>query len=135
LEWDIGVTRRQVSRELALIKKESFKSAAEFRKFLRESHYTHRDVRERVRVQLLSLRLQKRISGRIEREARNEFEEQQAFRKFLAEFNERWRGRTVCAPGYATERCSNGPPPSEDAERPARQAKMDLAADLRLPAS
>jgi hypothetical protein len=132
-EMHIRVTRHQISRELALIKRESFKSAAEFRRFLRESHYTYRDVRERVRVQLLSQRLQRRISRRIERESRNEFEEKKAFREFVAEFNERWRSRTVCAPEYATERCSNGPVPSGEHKRPAGK-RRSAGAKPRLPA-
>jgi len=111
-EMGIVVTRSEVAHELALIKKQSFKSEAEYRRFLRESHYTRRDMNERVEVQMLSFRLQKRLQERIEREARNKFEEQRAIREFVTEFNERWRGRTVCAPEYATERCSNGPLPS-----------------------
>jgi len=110
-EMGIAVTRRQVSSELAQIKKESFKSEAEYHNFLREARYTKRDVDQRVELQLLSTRLQERLQGRIEREARNPFEEQQAFEQFVTEFNERWRARTVCAPQYATDRCSNGPPP------------------------
>lgn len=108
----IAVTRRQVSRELTLIKRESFESEAEYRRFLKEARYTNRDIYERVELQLLSMRMQLRIEKRIQRDARNEFEEQQAFKEFVAEFNEKWRARTVCAPQYATERCSNGPPSS-----------------------
>lgn len=108
-EWDIAVTRGQVKSEIAQVKRESFRSAAEFRQFLRESHYTHRDVYERVEIQLLSTGLQERLVRKID--ARNVREEQQGFREFVDEFNERWRGRTVCAPEFAIERCSNGPVP------------------------
>jgi hypothetical protein len=80
---------------------------------LRASRYTRRDVNDRVELQLLSARLQVRLERQIEREARNEFEEQRALREFSVEFNERWRARTVCAPEYATDRCSNGPPPTD----------------------
>lgn len=109
-EMDIAVTGRQVKRQLALIKQQSFKSGAEYRQFLRESRFTRRDVFERVEVEMLAERIQVRLQRRIEREARNEYEEQKAFEEFVKEFNERWRSRTVCAPVYATERCSNGPP-------------------------
>lgn len=112
-EWGIAVTRGEVKRELGRIKEESFKSGSEYRRFLKESRYTLRDLNERVELQVLSVRLQERLQTQIEREARNEFEEQRAFTKFLAEFNETWRARTVCAPQYATERCSNGPPPAD----------------------
>ena len=113
-EMGIAVTPSEVARELALIKRQSFKSAAEYRKFLRESHYTRRDVNERVALQLLGTKLQRRIATRIERESRNPFEEQQAYKEFAVEFNAKWRGRTVCAPEQATRRCSNweAPPAS-----------------------
>jgi hypothetical protein len=105
-ERDIAVTPSEVARKLALIKRQSFESAAEYRRFLKESRYTRRDVNERVELQLLSARLQRRIIRPIERESRNRFEEQQAIREFVTEFNARWRGRTVCAPEYATDLCS-----------------------------
>lgn len=108
-EWDITVTRSEVKGEVARVKRESFRSADEFRQFLRESHYTQRDVYERVEIQLLSTGLQERLVKQID--ARNPHEEQQGFLEFLDEFNERWRSRTVCAPEYAIERCSNGPVP------------------------
>lgn len=109
VEMDITVTRSEVAHELSLIKRQSFKSEAEYLKFLREAHYTKRDVHERVELQMLSARLQWRLQARFEREGRKE---QQAFTEFVAEFNEKWRARTVCAPVYATDRCSNEPPPS-----------------------
>jgi SurA N-terminal domain len=108
-EWDITVTRGQVKSEIARVKQENFRSAAEFRQFLRESHYTRRDVYERVEIQLLSTELQAQLVKQID--ARNEREEQQGFTEFVDEFNERWRSRTVCAPEYVIERCSNGPAP------------------------
>jgi hypothetical protein len=111
-ERGIAVSHAQVVRAVASVKKESFKNGAEFRAFLRESHYTRRDVNERVEIQLLSTRLQGQIGLEIERQSRNESEEKRAWSEFVAEFQERWRGRTVCAPAYATDRCSNGPAPA-----------------------
>ena len=108
-EMDIAVTRSEVAHEVSLIKRQSFKSRAEYLKFLREAQYTKRDVHERVELQILSTRLQRRLQARFKREGKKE---QQAFEEFVAEFNEKWRARTVCAPVYATELCSNGPPPS-----------------------
>jgi hypothetical protein len=69
-EMGIAVTHTQVAHELAQIKKESFKSSAEYRQFLKESHYTRRDVDERVEMQLLTARMQRRIARRIERQSR-----------------------------------------------------------------
>jgi hypothetical protein len=111
-EWNIYVTRGEVKRELAWVKKEGFKSAAEFRRFLKEARYTHRDLHERIRTQILSTLLQERLQEMIGKGAGRKAE-QRAFTKFVEEFTERWRSRTVCAPGYVTERCSNGPSPDE----------------------
>jgi hypothetical protein len=94
---------------VARIKEESFKDGAEFRRFLRGARYTRRDVNERVEIQMLSTRLGSLLSRRIGGETSSKSEEQRAIKEFVAEFNERWRGRTVCAPDYANGRCSNGP--------------------------
>jgi hypothetical protein len=108
-EWGISVTHGQVSREVAKVRKESFKDGAEFRRFLKEARYTRRDVNERVEIQMLSTRLQWHLSRRIRKETSSKSEEQHAFAKFIDEFEQSWRGRTVCAPDYAISRCSNGP--------------------------
>ncbi len=111
-EWGLFVTHDEVKRELGLVKKESFKSRAEFRQFVKESGYTRRDLHERVRLQILSTLLQERLQQMIPKGA-GQKAEQKFFRKFVEEFNERWRARTVCAPEYVTERCSNGPLPDD----------------------
>jgi len=102
-EMHIVVTHGQVVRERTRLKREGFESAAEYREFLREAHYNRRDVYERVELQLLSTRIQRRI----EKQIRTKSEEQQVFDEFLAEFNRKWRARTVCAPAYAIHRCAN----------------------------
>ncbi len=109
-EWSISVTPGQISRTVAQIKRESFKNGTEYRRFLHETHYTRHDVYERVEIQLLSTRLQSRLRRELGKGVTRK-SEQRAFEEFVKEFTERWRARTVCAPRYATERCSNGPPP------------------------
>ncbi len=106
-EMGIGVRSRQVSREVATLKKQAFKNGAQYRRFLKEAHFTRADVFERVEVQMFSELIQERILIGISGEAAA----QKAFSKFVAEFAERWRARTVCASGYITELCSNGPEP------------------------
>lgn len=106
-EMGIGVRPRQVSRELLLLKKKAFKNGAQYRQFLREAHFTRRDVRDRVELQMFSERVQERIVvGLASAKSR-----QEAFAKFVKEYEERWRVRTVCATGHVTVRCSNGPMP------------------------
>ena len=105
-EMGIGVRPREISRELAHLKKEAFKNKAQYHRFLREAHFTNRDVRERVMLQVLAEKVQVRVvSGLSESEA------QRAFSRFAKEYDARWRGRTVCASDHVTERCSNAPQP------------------------
>lgn len=60
-EWGIEVTDAEVAKELKKVKKESFKSEAEFQKFLKESRYTPADINTRVRIQILSTKLQEQL--------------------------------------------------------------------------
>ncbi len=108
-EMGIGVRQREVSRELERLKKQAFKNGAQYRRFLKEAHYTRKDVRERVEVQILSERIQERIVAGLTSQAAA----QKAFTKFVAEYSSRWRARTVCAADYVSERCSNGPKPKK----------------------
>ncbi len=103
-EMGIRVTDKQVASELAQIKKENFKSGKEFHAFLKHVHFTLRDVRYRVELQILSTRIQERIAMG----TWTQKEAQAVFTAFVAAYKKRWRSRTVCAPLYAIERCSNG---------------------------
>ena len=106
-EMGIGLRPRQVSRELADLKKQAFKNGAQYRRFLKEAHFTRADVFERVEVQMFSELIQERILVGIGSEAAAH----KALSKFVVEYAKRWRSRTVCASGYVTELCSNGPEP------------------------
>jgi hypothetical protein len=103
-EMAIGVRPHEISRELAYLKKEAFDNKAQYRRFLREAHFTNRDVRERVKLQILSEKIQVRVVFGL-----SGAERQRAFSRFVREYEGRWRGRTVCAPHYVTARCSNAP--------------------------
>ncbi len=106
-EMGIGVRPRQVTRMITLLKQIAFESSeAQYRHFLKEAHYAKRDIVERVEVQILAEHISANIAPGLGKKAT-----QKAFSKFVTEYNERWRSRTVCAPGYITELCSNGPEP------------------------
>jgi hypothetical protein len=105
-EMGIGVRPRQVSRELATLKKQAFKNGAQYRRFLKEAHYTRGDIVERIEVQILAEHITANVAPGLSGKAA-----QKAFGKFISEYEERWRSRTVCASGYVTELCSNGPEP------------------------
>ena len=106
-EMGIGVRPREVARALAQLKKQAFRNGAQYRRFLKKSHYTRRDVNERVEIQLFSERIQERVAAGID----SEKAVQKAFAKFVSEYKVRWRSRTVCAADYVTDLCSNGPEP------------------------
>ena len=103
----IGISSRRVSQRLTQLRRQAFEDAAEYYEFLREAHFTRRDVRERVKVQLIAQRIQKRVMAG----TRSESETRKAFATFVAEYEERWRSRTDCAVGFEIDRCSNGPLP------------------------
>jgi len=61
-EQGISVTPKQIATELAQIKKQNFKTEAEYQKFLTTSKFTQADVLARVKLQLLSTQIQEAIS-------------------------------------------------------------------------
>lgn len=60
-EMGIEVSDREIAQELKKVKKQSFKSEAEFKKFLKKSHFTSADVNERVKLQILSGKVQEEL--------------------------------------------------------------------------
>jgi parvulin-like peptidyl-prolyl isomerase len=61
-ELGIKVTPKEVESELAKVKEESFKTEKAFQKFLKESHFTKEDVNERLELQILSTKIQEKIT-------------------------------------------------------------------------
>jgi hypothetical protein len=102
------VTRTEVSTELAAIKAENFRSEAQYRRFKRHAKFTEAEVRERIRLQIISGLIEEDVTRSVDGEAA----QMKALQKFVAVYEKRWRARTVCAPEYAIEGCSNGPEPT-----------------------
>lgn len=77
-ERGITVSDQELADELEKVKKESFKSEAEFKKFLKEQKYTPEDVDERILLQKLSGDIQAEIAEEApkpsEREVENYYE-------------------------------------------------------------
>lgn len=96
-EMGITVTPQQVSREVEKLRRENFKDIADYRRFLKHARFSPRDVNEKVKLQLLSNQIQRRVPS-------------SALKQFVNDYEMRWRARTICAPGYAIPRCSNGNP-------------------------
>jgi len=60
-EKGITVTDEDVKEELKKLKDQNFKTEAEFQEFLETSHYTSQDVNERVKIQILSTKIQEQL--------------------------------------------------------------------------
>jgi parvulin-like peptidyl-prolyl isomerase len=61
-EMGFTVTPKEVSDELKKLKKQSFKSEKQYDEFLKEGHYSQADVNERVKVQIISTKVQGQIT-------------------------------------------------------------------------
>jgi parvulin-like peptidyl-prolyl isomerase len=64
-ELGITLTDKEVADEFKKLKKENFKSEAEYQKFLKESHFTEADVLERVKLQKLTTELQEKVKEQV----------------------------------------------------------------------
>jgi parvulin-like peptidyl-prolyl isomerase len=60
-EMGITVTDQEVAKQLGKVKKENFQTEAEFREFIKGAKYTPEDVNERVKLELLSERIQAQL--------------------------------------------------------------------------
>jgi len=74
-ETGISVTPKEVSEKLEQLKKQSFKSEAQYQKFLKEAHFTQADVNERVKVQVITEQIQKQITAEAPTPSNGEIEE------------------------------------------------------------
>jgi parvulin-like peptidyl-prolyl isomerase len=73
-EWGIEVSEEEIAAELEKIKKESFKTEAQFENFLKESHFTPADINEQVKLQILSKKLQERLKEKAPTPSQSEVE-------------------------------------------------------------
>ncbi|HMT05784.1 MAG: peptidyl-prolyl cis-trans isomerase [Solirubrobacterales bacterium] len=64
-EMGVEATEREVSNELATIKKDQFPTEKAFNDFLKESGFTMEEVQDRVRLQVLSRKIQEDITNSV----------------------------------------------------------------------
>ena len=74
-EMDISVSDREVSAELKKLKKQTFKTDAEYEKFLKEAHYTPADVDQRVKLQMLTSQIEEAITAGSPKPSEGEIED------------------------------------------------------------
>jgi hypothetical protein len=102
-ERGIEVNRGDVTRALRRQRRQAFGTRRRFRRFLRETGQTVRDVRFRVNIDLLSTRIRRQVTEG----AATPEEEQARLDEFVAEFRRKWRARTVCREPWVTPDCGS----------------------------
>src|SRR5262249_41251420 len=73
-EEGIEVTDEELAKEREKLKNENFKTEAEFNEFLKSSGFTSEDINERVRLQILSGKLQERLKEKAPQPSQSEIE-------------------------------------------------------------
>jgi len=74
-EMGIEVTQKEIDTALANIKRQQFRTEAEYQRFIEESGFTEEDVNERVKLQLLSTQIQQRITEGVAEPSDSQVEE------------------------------------------------------------
>jgi parvulin-like peptidyl-prolyl isomerase len=73
-EMGISVTPQEITKELAKLKKQAFKTEKQYQEFLKQAHFTKADVLERVKVQMLTERIQAQITEGAPQPSKDEIE-------------------------------------------------------------
>jgi hypothetical protein len=99
----VSVSASQVRRAFDRIKGQQFPKQRQFNAFLRQSGETVADLLFRVRLNLLSERIQRHIaSGH-----HGSGSQRRALSQFVKDFRTKWMSQTYCAPQYAVEDCGH----------------------------
>jgi hypothetical protein len=102
-ELGVTISAAQVRREFDRIRKEQFHKHGEFEKFLRDSGQTVADLMYRVELNLLSVKIQKRVvAGH-----RSAASKRHALSRFVKSFKVKWQAQTYCAAEYDVKDCGH----------------------------
>jgi parvulin-like peptidyl-prolyl isomerase len=74
-ELGVSVSDEEVAAELKKLKKESFKTEAEYQEFLKEAHYTLADVNQKVKLRILGPKLQEVLKAKVPKPSQSEVED------------------------------------------------------------
>ncbi len=74
-EMGISATPKEVAEELKKVETQQFKSKEQFQEFLKQSHFTPADVKERITIQILTKQIQEEIQGEASVPSSREIEE------------------------------------------------------------
>jgi len=100
----IHVESSHVTRAFRRVKRRDFSSVGQFHAYLKSVRLTEGEARHRVEIQLLFQRIEELVTEGVPVGHRSV-----ALRRFSEAYLKRWRSKTICRAGLATERCSNGP--------------------------
>jgi SurA N-terminal domain len=109
-DWVIGeasdqgvkVSDAEVKKQFSQIKQQQFPRRRDFQKFLKSSGQTVGDLMLRVRLNLLSADLQRRVAGH-----GNKRSKPRALNRFLHQFRQKWTARTYCQAPYKVSDCGH----------------------------
>ena len=103
----ISLSEATVRRRFDHIRDQQFPDRREFRRFLRASGQTIADLLMRVRLNILSSAIQRRVAASAEGAKAKE----RALSEFIKGFKARWQAQTVCVPAFTVLDCgSSGEP-------------------------
>jgi hypothetical protein len=97
----ISVSEETVRRGFDRLRREQFPHPREFRRFLRETDQTIADLLLRVRLEILSRALRKRLTHPLP----NDLQKTQS--EFVNGFKVRWQPQTVCAKAFTVPDCGS----------------------------
>ncbi len=98
----LHVSARAVRHELEHLRRQQFPRRRDYVKFLRQSRQTPADLLLRVELDMLSARIQRKVTA-----GRGPHAQMRAMSRFIAHFRTKWRAQTYCAPAYAVEDCGH----------------------------
>lgn len=99
----ISLSEATVRRHFEHIRHQQFHHRREFRRFLRNSGQTVADLLLRVRLNMLSEAIQKRVAG----SAKGAQAKQRALSEFIKGFKVRWQAQTICVAAFTVIDCGS----------------------------
>jgi hypothetical protein len=99
----ITVSPNEVLMDYRRRKAQSFPHEKDFQEFLQSSGQTVKDIKRRLRLDLISDRLRDRAVGR----AKTVIGQQRRLSRYVKGFSIRWKAKTVCGSGYETSDCGS----------------------------
>jgi len=100
---NVRLSAAEVRRRFEHIRDQQFPKRREFSAFLKSSGQTVGDLLFRVRVNLLSSLIQRKVAAG----AASPSDRERAIAQFVETFRERWTAQTYCARAYAVSDCGH----------------------------